>query len=181
MSHWTWLDFVFALIILVSTGLALTKGLARELISVVALIGGFILACVFYSSIGSWFADLTRTPTVANLIGFMAVFLGTLLLGAVAAFLVNRFLKMVSLQWIDRLLGGLFGFLRGWAVASIIVLAMLAFPVREDSALARSYLAPYLLAGARAAALVVPQDMKSRFHQEYKKVVELWNQNRNPA
>ena len=177
-SQWTVLDFVFALVILVSTVLALTKGLVRELISLTALIGGFVLAILYYPKIGYWFQDLASSPAVANLIGFLIIFLGCLLAGAIAAFVVNRLVKAASLQWMDRLLGALFGFIRGWLIASIIVLALVAFPVRGN-VLARSYLAPYLLAGAKAASLLVPSDMKDRFNEGYKKVLEVWNQNRN--
>ncbi len=177
LNQWTFLDFVFAIVIVLSTGFALTKGLAREVISLVALIAGFILAILYYPVTAHWFLEFSRNESVANLIGFMIIFLGCILIGAVAAFLVNRFVKMASLEWVDRLLGGLFGFLRGWAIASIIILALIAFPVRENL-VARSYLAPYLLAGARAAALMVPQDMKNRFNDEYKKVLQQWNQNR---
>ena len=179
LSQWTFLDYLFVLTIVVSIGFALTKGLVREIVSLVALIGGLILAAIYYSSIARWFVDYTRSDAVAGLIGFMIIFLGCILLGAVIAFFVNRFVKMASLQWMDRLLGGLYGFLRGWAIASIIVLALIAFPVQPD-VLSRSQLAPYLLAGARAAVLIVPSDLKARFHTEYQKVLKAWNESRNP-
>jgi membrane protein required for colicin V production len=115
---------------------------------------------------------------VADLIGFVTVFIVCLLIGAVAAFIVNRIIKMASLEWIDRLMGAIFGFLRGWAVASILALALIAFPVRQDT-LARSMFAPYLLAGARAAVLLVPRELKTKFYEEYRKILESWNQNRS--
>ena len=40
MSQWTFLDCLFAAIILISIVFAVMKGLAREIISLVALIGG---------------------------------------------------------------------------------------------------------------------------------------------
>lgn len=181
MNQWTVLDFVFVLIILVSTAFALTKGLAREIISLVALVVGFALATFYYRVPAAYFSDLTRTQSIADLIGFMIIFVGTLAVGAITALLANRFVKMASLQWIDRILGGLFGFLRGWAVASILVLAMVAFPLRDNALLARSYLAPFLLAGARAAVVLVPQQLKDRFQDEYRKVVEKLNHSRTPA
>lgn len=178
MNKWTFLDFVFALIILISTGFALTKGLVREIISLVALVGGFVLAVLYYPVTAHWFLEFSRNDSVANLVGFMIIFLGSILIGAVISFLVNKFIKMAALEWVDRLLGGLYGFLRGWAIASIIILALVAFPVRENM-LARSYLAPYLLAGARFAAYMVPRDLKNRFGEQYQKVLQLWNQNRD--
>jgi membrane protein required for colicin V production len=176
-SRWTYLDFIFLVIILVSTGFALRKGLMRELISLAALVGGFLLAAFYHPIVANVFHDWAKTEAVAGLLGFLIIFLTVLILGAIAAFLVNKFVKMASLEWFDRLMGGVFGFLRGWAVCSIIALALIAFPVRQD-VLARSLFAPYLLAGAHAAALVVPQNMKTKFHDEYQKILDSWNHDR---
>jgi membrane protein required for colicin V production len=180
LSQWTSLDFLFAFIILVSIVFALTKGLVREIISLVALIGGFALAVAFYRIPSSRFAEFSRTEEIADLVGFMIIFIGCILAGAIISFTVNRFLKAASLQWVDRLLGGIFGLLRGWAICSIMVVALVAFPLRENM-MARSILAPYLLAGARAAVVLVPHSLKDKFNEQYKKVIEAWNQNRSAA
>jgi membrane protein required for colicin V production len=174
------MDFVFGGIILVSVFFSLKKGLAREIISLVALIGGFILAVYYYKTTAGWLSGLTRTTALADLIGFLAIFLGCLLVGAISAYIVNRLVKAVSLEWIDRILGAVFGLLRGWAVASILLLALIAFPVRQDI-LVNSYLAPFMLAGARTAVLLVPQELKDRFNEQYRKVLQAWNRSRNDA
>jgi membrane protein required for colicin V production len=177
-SQWTFMDFVFVAIILASTSFAVKRGLVRELISLVALFCGFLLAAFYYPAVGRLFMDLARTEAVADLIGFLVIFLGILVIGAIAAFILYRFIKLASLEWIDRLMGGVFGFLRGWAVASIIALALIAFPVRQDT-LARSVFAPYLLAGARAAVLLVPQQLKLKFNEQYQKILQTWNHDRS--
>jgi membrane protein required for colicin V production len=179
-SQWTFLDFVFALIVLISVVLAVTKGLVREIVSVVALIGGFVLAVLYYPVPAAWFKTLLKTEALADLTGFLVIFVGCLVIGGVISFLINKFVKAASLEWVDRLLGALFGFLRGWLIASIIALALVAFPVQEQL-LARSALAPFLLAGARAAVLVVPPELKAKFNQEYKKILDVLNQKRPPA
>jgi membrane protein required for colicin V production len=177
-SQWTLFDLTVVIIILVSTIFALRKGLAREVISLVTLFGGFLLAAIYYPLVARWFLDITKTEGIADLIGFVSIFGFCLLIGAVAAFIVNRFIKLASLEWIDRLMGGIFGFLRGWAVASILALALIAFPVRQDT-LARSKFAPFLLAGARAAVLIVPHELRLKFNQEYQKILDTWNQHRS--
>jgi membrane protein required for colicin V production len=179
MSHWTFLDFSFAVIILVSTIFAARKGLARQIVSIVALIGGFLLAAFYYQVPAAWFAAFLRTESLAHLAGFLLIFLGCVMIGALVALLINKFIKMASLEWADHLLGGVFGFVRGWLVCSIIVIGLVAFPVKEDL-LARSILAPYVLAGARAAVLMVPKDLKSKFYDQYQKVIQLLNQKKNP-
>jgi membrane protein required for colicin V production len=177
LSAWTALDYLFVLIVLVSTGFAVFKGLVRELISLIALVAGFFLAAWFYPVISSRLSDFARNQAVADCIGFLVIFLSCLILGAVAAFIVKRLVKMASLEWMDYLLGAVFGFLRGCAVASIIVLALVAFPLRENL-VERSFFAPYLLAGARVAVWVVPQEMKDKFNEQYKKVLQAWNEAR---
>lgn len=178
LGQLAFIDYVFILITLVSTFLALRKGLVREVISLVALLGGLLLAAHYYPSVARWFVDLARTDAVASLIGFLAIFLFTLLVGAVVAFLVNRFIKMAALAWIDRLLGGIFGLLRGWAISSVIALALVAFPVRPDT-IARSVCAPFLLAGAHAAVLMAPQSLKVKFNEQYQKMLQTWNHDRS--
>ena len=179
-NQWTFLDFLCAGIILISTGFALFKGLVREIISLVALIGGFIFAVLYYRVPAARLAEFSRTEAIANLLGFMVIFIGCILIGIIAAFLVNRFVKAASLKWIDRVLGGIFGFLRGWAIASILVLAIIAFPIRENI-MAKSVLAPFLLAGARAAVFLVPQALKDQFNEHYRKVLDAWNQSRSQS
>lgn len=178
LSQWTFVDFVFTGIVLVSIIFALMKGLVREIISLVALTGGFILAVLYYRIPAGWLAEFCSTEAVANFTGFLILFSGCILIGIIAAFLVNRFVKAASLKWIDRLLGAVFGLLRGWAIASILVLGLIAFPVRENL-MARSVLAPYLLAGARAAVLLVPQNLKEQFNEQYKRVLQAWNKSRS--
>ena len=123
-DQWFFLDILFAVIFLVSIAFALLKGLAREMMSLAALIGGFILAAYFYYIPAGLFKDFTKTEAVANLIGFIIIFFSCIIIGAVAAFLVNRFIKAAKLKWADRLLGGVFGLLRGWVIASILVVAL---------------------------------------------------------
>jgi membrane protein required for colicin V production len=176
-AQWTYFDVLFAGIVAVSTLLALLKGLVRELVSLAALIAGFLLAVFFYPVPAARLIDLFRTEAIANLAGFLLIFLGTLLAGALVSFALNRFLKAAALKGADRFLGSIFGFVRGWAICSILVLALIAFPVRENI-LARSVLAPYLLGGASAAVRLTPRSLKDKFHAHYRKVLEAWNRQR---
>jgi membrane protein required for colicin V production len=171
------IDILFAIIVLVSTIFALRKGLVREIVSLVALIGGFILAALYYQAPAARMAEYTRTESLADLLGFLVIFISCIILGIIIAFIINRFLKAASLKWIDRILGGIFGFLRGWAISSILALALIAFPLRENM-MAQSRLAPFLMAGARMAVLLVPQNLKVKFSEQYNKVLQTWNENR---
>jgi membrane protein required for colicin V production len=114
-----------------------------------------------------------KTDAIASLVGFGLIFLGVLLAGAVVSFVATRFLRVVDLQWFDRLLGGAFGFVRGWLVGSVIFLGLTAFPVRIET-VQQSILGPYLLLSARVLATVTPTALKQQFLEGYEQVRALW-------
>jgi membrane protein required for colicin V production len=180
MNQWTFIDVVFAGIIIISTVFALRKGLAREIISLAALIGGFIVSSLYYAVPAGGLTDYVKNESIANLLGFLIIFIGCLIVGAVISFIVNRFLKKASIKWIDRLLGGIFGLIRGWAICSIMAIALTAFPLHENL-MAQSALAPYILTGARIGAHLVPNKLKESFNEQYKKIVQRWNQSRSAS
>ena len=68
----------------------------------------------------------------------------------------------VGLRWFDRLLGGLFGFLRGLAVSVVIVLALAAF-APQWGWLQQSKLAPFMLVTGRGLIWAAPGRLAERF------------------
>lgn len=175
MSQLNYFDIIFVVIIALSTASAFFKGMFREIVGLGVIILGFILAVIYYKipagKCSEWF-DIPET--VASLLGFMGIFLGCVLLGALITFIINRFLKAVKLKWMDRLLGAIFGFLRGWAVSTILVLALTAFPMQNNFA-ARSLLIPYLLGSAGILVQLTPGDLKEKFDKHYKEILHSWN------
>ncbi len=84
-----------------------------------------------------------------------------------------KFLRVVDLQWFDRLLGAAFGFARGWLVGSVIFLGLTAFPVRIET-VQHATLGPYLLLSARVLAVMTPASLKEQFLEGYDQVRSLW-------
>lgn len=175
----TFLDYLILAILVVSTLTAFLKGFMRELISLASVLLGFAVAVLFYPRAAAWFAEYARTAAVANFLGFMILFLGGIAAGMAVSWLVNRFLEAARLKGIDRLLGGVFGFVRGWLIGAVLFLALTAFPFRLDS-VERSTLAPYLLSAARVVVWVASSDVKGKFHEGYARVREFWVEDSAP-
>ena len=104
--------------------------------------------------------------------GFASIFLGTLIVGALVIWGVQKLVKFAKVQWFDRLLGAAFGFIRGWILGSVVFLALTSFDLQSER-VRGSQLAPYYLPGARIIALATPHDLKTRFMDGYR-VVEKW-------
>lgn len=171
-----WLDIVLVIVIGVSVVDGLAKGLARAGLGFAAVILGLFGGLWFYGTVGSYLADYVSSRRLANLIGFFVIFLGIVLIGALLGRLLEKLFRLAHLSWLDRLLGGAFGFLRGVLVAAVIVLAMMAFaPKPPPRAVAHSRVAPYVIDAARVMAAAAPYEVKEGFRQSYDKIKRFWS------
>jgi membrane protein required for colicin V production len=176
MLTWNWLDWVLAAIVVASTVAAMMKGFVREMISLASVIVGLTVAAIGYSRAALWFDDLTRSHEIALGLGFLTLFLGTVLVGALVGLVVRKLIKSAGIQWFDRFLGGIFGLLRGVLIDAILLMVMLAFAIKPD-AVGRSALAPYVTTGTRAIAFVMPASLRAQFHLGFDKFRETLIQN----
>lgn len=159
---WNWLDGLILGIVAISVVAAMWEGLIRELISLASFIVGLTVAALQYNRAASWFRSTTDSPEVAKGLGFLALFLGIVIAGAVIAFLLRSIVQKAGLGWFDRFLGGIFGLVRGFAVCSVLLLAMVAFSLK-GAVVQDSTMAPYVLMGARVVGAALPQDLRSQF------------------
>ncbi len=168
MGTWNWLDWSLAAVVVASVVAAFRKGFIRQLISLASLVAGLVMAALGYQRAALWFEDLTRSREVALGAGFLTLFLGTLALGALVSVLAGRLIKTAGLQGFDRLLGAVFGLMRGVLVDCVLLMALVAFAIKPE-AVQQSVLAPYVTTGARAIALAMPGDIKTQFRAGFEK------------
>jgi membrane protein required for colicin V production len=167
MEQMNVLDIVALLILILSILTALVKGLIIELLALASVVGGFVLAVFFYPELSSLLATLEfAVPLVYNFLAFLLIFVITIIVGSILSSCINQVLKKLRIKWIDRLLGGIFGFLRGYLINSVIFLALIAFPVNKGLLL-ESKLAEFFLAGVRILVIFVPEDLHLKFIETY--------------
>lgn len=169
-----WLDIVFAIILIASVVGGLKKGLTRTVIGLAAVIVGLFCGLWFYGTVGALFGShIVRSW--ANVFGFLVIFVGVILLGSLLAALVGKLLKLVHLSWLDRLLGGAFGVLRGALVCAVIVAVMMAFSSKPPpGSVAHSRIAPYVMGTARMLVYAAPHEFREGFHRSYEKLRAFW-------
>ena len=173
------LDWVILAVVFISVFGSLLKGFARESISLGSVVVGIVLASWLYPMTTGFFLQLVSSQDFAAILGFVTIFCGCLIAGALVSFFVHKFVRLAHLQWFDRLLGAAFGLIRGWLIASVLVLLLTAFPVKLAS-VQEARLAPFLLVSARVLVLVTPQSLKDRFMEGYGEVERLWREQSEP-
>ncbi len=123
------LDWIFLTVMGLSLVVGAWRGLVFEVLSVASWLAAFVLAQWLAPSAAQWLPMAGASEVVRYAAGFVAVFVGTLLLGSLLALVVKKLVAAVGLSPIDRVLGAAFGVLRGAVVllAATVLVGMTPF------------------------------------------------------
>ena len=154
-------DWFLIAVLAWSTVRAFLRGIFRELFSLAGLILGILLASWNYQSVALQLGRLITTPSVAQIVSFLLIAFGVMLLCGLLGWLLHRAVSAIGLGIFDRLLGAVFGFGRGCLLGVAFLMAAAAFSP-QTMWVQNSFLAPYFLAGAHAVSFVVPHDLQQQ-------------------
>ena len=138
-----WTDYLFVVLLVFSSIAGLMRGLLREVISLISWIAAVWIAWTFSASLEPYLGGALKDAAVRPWAARAIIFIAVLLVGAAIGALLSHFVRLTVFSGIDRLLGMVFGLLRG--VVALGVLAMLAHAVRlhEEPWYRDSLLVPY--------------------------------------
>jgi membrane protein required for colicin V production len=162
------LDILIVVILFVTFIIGLIKGFVRGIVGLVAVVAGLLLAARFYIRAGYFFHKFIASAPVSQCVGFLVIFGATLLAGWLIGLLVSMLMKG-PLAFVNRILGGALGLLKGILICGVLVLALLAFETGTD-AIKKSRMAPYCLKITKAIVRVVPAELKAKFQSAYENI-----------
>jgi membrane protein required for colicin V production len=120
----TGFDYTVIAIVLLSALLGWWRGFVYEVLSLLGWIAAGMVAKLFATSAMPYMPDALGAESAKTAAAFVALFIATLIVGGIVAWLLSKLVKWVGLGWLDGLLGTLFGMLRG--VLLVLVLVILA-------------------------------------------------------
>ena len=172
-----WIDVLLLLVIGFSVVSGLTAGFARVGVGFIAAILGIFCGFWFYGIAAQYVLDYVSSRTIANLIGFFVIFIGIVLIGAVIGRVLARFFRWVGLSWLDRLMGGAFGLVRGALIAIALVTVLLAFaPTPPPRSVVESKTMPYVIDASNILAALTPHEVKEAFRDTKENVKKMWRE-----
>ena len=136
-------DALFVLILLGSTLIGLLRGFVREAVSLVFWILGIWTAWKFGPLVEPHLGGLLADPSVAPWIGRLVVLVLVLLIGWVVGMLLSYFTRTLGLGAMDRVLGLMFGILRGVVLVGLIIIGGELLHLNHEEWWSRSKLIPY--------------------------------------
>jgi membrane protein required for colicin V production len=130
-----WLDIVLIAAIGFSTFNGYRNGFIRELVSIASVILAIPVAGIFYDDMFPKVEPIVDNEDLAALISFLAILMGVIIGGQVAAHLLKRTAEILNLGVLDRIAGGAFGFVKAVFIAQVVLIALVTFPkpdLRDD-------------------------------------------------
>ncbi|MGC2659030.1 MAG: CvpA family protein [Bryobacteraceae bacterium] len=173
--HINWFDIFLMLVIFVSFVSGLRSGFARVVVGLIATFFGLLAGFWFYRMLAPKLLPYLKTETAANMLSFLLIFIGVLLLGSLIAAILSKLFSWIGLSWFNHLMGGAVGVLRGALMAAALVAVVIAFsPKPPPSFLNDSQVAPRAKQVASWLADLAPRELKDAFNQQMEDLKQFW-------
>lgn len=117
-------DFIVLGIIFLSVVVSLMRGFVKEALSLAGWLVSLWVAMSFSSGMAELFGSAIKDPTLRLLAAFISLFILSLIIAAIINFFATQFVQRAGLTGVDRTIGGVFGFLRGILLVTIIVMLL---------------------------------------------------------
>ena len=154
-------DWIIVAIIVLSAIVAAFQGFLREVISLVGLIVGLTLALWNYRLLASPLSRIIHSDHIADALAFLLIAFGIMIVFGLLGRLIARLAQTAGLGGLDRLLGAIFGALRGCVLVVIAIIALAAF-MPQTTWVRGSRLAPYFLSLADQCSAGAPAELRSK-------------------
>jgi membrane protein required for colicin V production len=114
-------DYVVLAIIGLSVLLSVMHGFIREVLALAGWVTAFFVAKAYMLELLPLLPQAIPTESLRLLAAFLILFLATLLVCTLLAIALSQIFKKIGLGWLDRIMGGIFGLLRGIVIVSVLV------------------------------------------------------------
>lgn len=114
-------DYAVLIIIGLSVIFSVMRGMVREVLAILGWLAAFYVGRTYTGQLLPMMpADIPSEP-LRILAAFLVLFLATLLLASLLGIALSAIIKKIGLGWLNRLLGALFGVVRGLVIVCILV------------------------------------------------------------
>ena len=125
-------DYAVIGIIAVSILVGILRGFIKEAFSLAVWIAAFLVAFQYSGALAVQLEGHIELPSARTSLAFVGLFLAVLLVGGLITFLVGKLVEKTGLSGTDRLLGGIFGGVRGLILVLVLMLVAGLTPVPQD-------------------------------------------------
>ncbi len=118
----SYLDIIIAIPIILGIILGVMRGLIKEVLAIVGIILGIVVARIYAGDAAAWLQQVsTWDINLLKPIAAFFIFIAVAIVCNLLARLLTKLFKLISLSWINRLVGGLFGAAKWILIVAVII------------------------------------------------------------
>jgi len=125
-------DYVILGIVAISILVGAIRGFIKEAFSLAVWAAAFLIAFQYSGALALELESHIELPSARTALAFAGLFLVVLLIGGLLTFLIGKLVEKTGLSGTDRLLGGVFGSIRGLFLVMALMLVAGLTPVPQD-------------------------------------------------
>lgn len=168
-------DIVILIILLIGIISGLARGFVRCLFGLAALVLGVMIAASAYHPLAEGPLSFVPGEHGPEILSFVLMFLIVVIAVGVLGVIVSKALKLASLGWLDRLAGGVLGFVMSSIVAGVVILLAVLAGLESHRAMAGSAMAPAMLSVTDTIVSAVPEGAREPFERDYERLRRRWD------
>jgi membrane protein required for colicin V production len=169
------MDLAILIILALMTLRGFIKGIILETSAFFGLLISFFLASLYYRNLGLLLIRYLPThETLLAVFCFILIFLACFFILRMLATAARGAVRLAFLGWLDRILGGFFGFIKGVVIIVLLVTLLLFLRPKTSPLVKGSRLFPPLQTVTEKIILFIPLSIKEDFETKKKRWEEYW-------
>ncbi|GAA0825099.1 MULTISPECIES: CvpA family protein [Marinomonas] len=132
------LDWLIIAVVIISTLLSLKRGFVKEVLSLLTWVIAFVVAIKFSDNMQALLMDQVQSDQIRYIVSFVSLFVASLIICALASYLIGSLIQVTGLSSTDRVLGMVFGFAKGGLIVVAFVSLLSLSPAIEKTELWKS-------------------------------------------
>jgi membrane protein required for colicin V production len=127
-------DWILLAVLGLSMLIGMWRGIVQEVLSLVGWVAAFYVSQMYAPVAAAWLPMEGSSQMLRYAAGFVVVFVAVLVGTALVSWVVKKLISAVGLGPLDRLLGSLFGLMRGVVILLAVTVFVGMTPMRETEA-----------------------------------------------
>lgn len=159
-----WVDIVVLAILALSVIIGLFRGLIKEALSLATWVIAIWVALAFAQQFSQMLPFKLGSETVQTAVAFFILFVIVLIIGGIINYFAGQLVDKTGLSGTDRMLGLVFGLLRGGLLVAVLVLLASLTNMPNEEWWTNSLMLPYFQDVATWLKDLLPASLQQKFN-----------------
>ncbi len=153
------------------------RGIIQEAATLIGIIASFFLAFYYYNELARFLFRFTQNYLVTlYFFSFLLLLALSFFLFRALGLLIKKIVQFTLFGWADRILGGVFGLIKGGVVVFFLITLLTLLLPKQNSFINQSRLFPWVISLTDQLTLLVPGKITEDFNRKKQELRDYWEE-----